>query len=72
MKGELSCTVLNEKVEKQADKVLRSALTHQWSPRGVHLLLQTRTRVLNDELRQTFQQGYPGMQNEEVELKEAA
>jgi hypothetical protein len=44
----------------------------KWSPRGAHLLLQIRTRVLNDELRQTFQQWYPGMQNEEVALKEAA
>jgi hypothetical protein len=44
----------------------------KWSPRGAHLVLQTRTRVLNDELRQTFQRWYPGMQNDEVELKEAA
>jgi hypothetical protein len=29
-------------------------------------------RVLNGELRQTFQRWYPGLQNEEVELKEAA
>ncbi len=27
----------------------------KWSPRGAHLVLQMRTRVLNDELRQTFQ-----------------
>jgi hypothetical protein len=26
----------------------------QWSERGAHLLLQTRTRVLNDELEETF------------------
>ena len=44
----------------------------RWSPRGAHLLLQMRTRVLNDELRQTFQRWYPRMQNDEVELKEAA
>jgi hypothetical protein len=44
----------------------------KWSPRGAHLVLQTRTRVLNDELRQTFQRWYPGMQNDGVELKEAA
>jgi hypothetical protein len=44
----------------------------KWSPRGAHLLLQTRTRVLNDELRQTFQRWYPAMHNEEVESKEAA
>jgi hypothetical protein len=44
----------------------------RWSPRGAHLLLQTRTRVLNDELWQTFQRWYPGMRREAVELKEAA
>jgi hypothetical protein len=44
----------------------------KWSPRGAHLLLQMRTRVLNDELRQTFQRWYPRMRNEEVELKGAA
>jgi hypothetical protein len=31
----------------------------QWSPRGSHLLLQTRTRVLNEELEGTFRQWYP-------------
>ena len=31
----------------------------KWSPRGAHLLLQMRTRVLNRELRQTFQRWYP-------------
>jgi len=31
----------------------------QWSQRGAHLLLQTRTRVLNDELEKTFRGWYP-------------
>jgi hypothetical protein len=31
----------------------------QWSPRGAHLLLQTRTKVLNEELEDTFRQWYP-------------
>lgn len=31
----------------------------QWTPEGVHLLLQTRTRVLNDELEALFQEWYP-------------
>ncbi len=31
----------------------------QWTLRGDHLLLQTRTKVLNDELEGTFQQWYP-------------
>ena len=31
----------------------------QWSLRGAHLLLQTRTKVLNDELDATFRRWYP-------------
>jgi len=31
----------------------------QWSLRGAHLLLQTLTNVLNDELDATFRQWYP-------------
>jgi hypothetical protein len=32
----------------------------QWSPKGAHLLLQMRIRVLNGELEQTFRDWYPG------------
>jgi len=31
----------------------------QWTQRGAHLLLQTRTRVLNDDLEGTFREWYP-------------
>lgn len=31
----------------------------QWTLRGAHLLLQTRTKVLNNELEETFRQWYP-------------
>jgi hypothetical protein len=31
----------------------------QWSQRGAHLLLQTRTRVLNEGLEETFRGWYP-------------
>ena len=31
----------------------------RWSQQGAHLLLQVRTRVLNDELRDVFRQWYP-------------
>lgn len=34
----------------------------RWTQRGAHLLLQTRTQVLNDDLRKTFSRWYPGMQ----------
>jgi hypothetical protein len=31
----------------------------QWTPRGAHLLLQTRTKVLNDDLEEVFRGWYP-------------
>jgi hypothetical protein len=31
----------------------------QWTLRGAHLLLQTRTKILNDELDETFRRWYP-------------
>lgn len=37
----------------------------RWTERGAHLLLQVRTKVLNDQLRDTFEEWYP-------EMKEAA
>jgi hypothetical protein len=33
----------------------------QWSPRGAHLLLQTRTGTLDGTLRATFARWYPGL-----------
>ena len=33
----------------------------RWTKRGAHLLLQVRTKTLNDELRSTFEQWYPNM-----------
>jgi len=32
----------------------------RWSPRGAHLLLQFRTRVLNDTLTDDYRRWYPG------------
>ena len=31
----------------------------RWTPRGAHLLLQIRTRVLNDQLAHDFRRWYP-------------
>jgi len=36
----------------------------QWSPRGAHLLLQTRTRTLDGTLRSTFERWFPGLAND--------
>jgi len=45
----------------------------QWSPKGAHLLLQMRTRVLNGELEQTFRNWHPNFRavNDE-KIKKAA
>lgn len=37
----------------------------QWTPRGAHLLLQTRTRTLDGTLRPLFERWYPGLANDD-------
>jgi hypothetical protein len=45
----------------------------RWTESGAHNLLQIRTKVLNNQLRETFVRWYPGMQNEkETEIQKAA
>ena len=36
----------------------------QWTKRGAHLLLQTRTRALDGTLRPLFERWYPGLAND--------
>ena len=42
----------------------------QWTKRGTHLLLQTRVKVLNQELGTVFQRWYPDLQLEEEPVEE--
>jgi hypothetical protein len=45
----------------------------QWTPRGAHLLLQTRTRALDGTLRPLFERWYPGLAaNDDAETVAAA
>jgi hypothetical protein len=45
----------------------------RWSESGAHNLLQVRTKVLNDQLRETFVRWYPAMQTEqETEIEKKA
>ena len=39
----------------------------QWTKRGAHLLLQTRTRTLDGTLRPLFERWYPGLANDNAE-----
>ena len=43
-----------------------------WSPRGAHLLLQVRTRVLDEEWENTFRRRYPAFRPEGQQAKKAA
>jgi hypothetical protein len=57
-------TISTAFVESTVNQVISKRMVKrqqmQWSPRGAHLLLQTRTRVLNEELEDTFRGWYPG------------
>ena len=48
-------SAINQIVDKRFDK--RQSM--RWTPRGAHLLLQTRTRVLNGDLDQLIRRRYP-------------
>jgi hypothetical protein len=54
-------STVNYVISKRFVKKQQMRLTQ----RGAHLLLQTRVRVLNDELRETFCKWYPGMRSDE-------
>jgi len=38
----------------------------QWTKRGAHLLLQTRTRTLHGTLRSMFERWHPGLANDNI------
>lgn len=59
-------STINEVVSKRMCKKQQMRLTQK----GAHLLLQVRTKTLNNELKETFQRWYSGSQTEEE--KEAA
>jgi hypothetical protein len=48
-------STVNQIIDKRMDK--RQSM--RWTPRGAHLLLQARTRVLNDDLDQLIRCRYP-------------
>jgi hypothetical protein len=59
--GERISTALAESTINQViSKRFAKRQQMQWTPRGAHLLLQTRTRVLNGDLEQTFRGWYAG------------
>ena len=62
--GERSSTGFVESTVNQViSKRMVKTQQMQWTPRGAHLLLQIRTRVLNDEWEATFRTWYPGFRS---------
>jgi hypothetical protein len=64
-------------VESAVNQVVSKRMVKQqqmgWSQRGAHLLLQIRTRVLNEEWENTFRSWYPAFRPKgEADLKKAA
>ena len=55
-------SAINQIVDKRFDK--RQSM--RWSPRGAHLLLQTRTRVLNNDLDQVIRRFYPAFRKSQA------
>ena len=46
-------------IEETFSKRMVKKQQMHWTPRGAHLLLQTRTKVLNNELDAVFRRWYP-------------
>ena len=70
----ISTAFIESIVNLLLDKRFSKKQQMQWTPRGAHLLLQIRVKVLNQELSTAFQHWYPDFQfeNSTIPLKEVA
>jgi hypothetical protein len=69
-------TIATSFVESTVNQVISKRMVKKqqmrWTERGAHLLLQVRTRALNDNLRETFQRWYPGLKADPGPVEDAA
>ena len=68
----ISTAFVESTVNQVVSKRMVKKQQMRWSQKGAHLLLQVRTRVLNDELRDVFRQWYPNFTQGDEELPLAA
>lgn len=66
--GEMYCygeSISTSFVESTINEVIAKRMVKkqqmQWSQQGAHYLIQTRTAVLNDDLKTQFEHWYPGI-----------
>ena len=67
----ISSAVAESSVNQIVSKRFVKKQQMRWTRRGAHLLLQVRTRVLDDTLTATFQRWYPGMETGEFQQEPA-
>jgi hypothetical protein len=69
-------TIATSFVESTVNQVISKRMVKKqqmrWTERGAHLLLQVRTRVLNEDLRGTFHRWYHGMKADPSQVEDAA
>jgi hypothetical protein len=56
----ISSAFVESAVNQVVSKRMVKKQQMRWAPESAHLLLQVRTRVLNDELADVFHRWYPG------------
>jgi hypothetical protein len=71
-KEAISTAFVESTVNQVVSKRFAKKQQMQWSPRGAHLLLQTRTRVLDGALEGDFKRWYPRLNSSLPEVKFAA
>jgi len=62
----ISAAFVESTVNQVISKRLVKKQQMQWTPRGAHLLLQVRTKVINDELDHLFRGWYPKFREAEA------
>ncbi len=65
----ISSAVAESSVNQMVSKRFVKKQQMRWTRRGAHLLLQIRTRTLDDTLAATFQHWYPGMEIDELQQR---
>jgi hypothetical protein len=71
--GEAISTAFTESTVNQViSKRMVKKQQMRWTPRGAHLLLQIRTRVLNDQLADDFHRWHPGFTHRSPNVQEPA
>jgi hypothetical protein len=65
----ISSAVAESSVNQMVSKRFVKKQQMRWTRRGAHLLLQIRTRTLDDTLAATFRRWYPGMETDKLQQR---